>query len=313
MIDDLVPVKNIYGNTLVKLGIENSNVFVVEADLMRCSGTGPFRDRFPDRHVQVGIAEQNLVGVAAGLASIGRIPFACTFANFMSQRACDQIMMSVAYNKFNVKLVGCYAGITQEKNGGTHISLIDIAVARCLPNMKVFAPGSCSELKQALNLAAKDEGPAYFHLAKSLVPSLPDRTESFEIGRGYSFGKGKDITLITTGLTTAIALDAFSVLEKENIMPRLIHMPTLKPADTDLITRCARDTGAIITIENHSIHGGLGGLVSEIVTENYPVPVFKIGMPDSFGITADLDYQLNYFGISEENILKNAKKILKLK
>jgi transketolase len=313
VINNIVPVKNIYGNTLVKLGAENRNVFVVEADLMRCSGSVPFMNLFPDRHIQVGIAEQNLVGVAAGLASMGRIPFACTFANFMSQRACDQIMMSVAYNKFNVKLVGCYAGITQEKNGGSHISLLDIAVVRCLPNIKVFAPGSCSELEQALTLVARDKGPAYFHLEKSLVHSLPDNKESFEIGRGYSFGKGKDITLITTGFTTAVALDAFSVLEKENIKPRLIHMPTLKPADTDLVTRCARDTGAIITIENHSVHGGLGGLVSEIVTENYPVPVFKIGLQDTFGITADLDYQLNYFGISKENILKNAKKILKLK
>ena len=310
---DLVSTKSTYGNTLVELGDKNSDIFVVEADLMKASGSDSFRDKYPNRHINVGIAEQNLVGVAAGLAAMGRIPYASTFANFMSQRAADQVMMSVAYNKFNVKLVGTYAGLTSEKNGGTHISVLDLAMMRCLPNMTVIVPGDTIELTQVIIAVSETMDPTYIRMARSIAKSLFDTSHNFEIGNGYQFDSGKDVTLISTGITTNIAFDALKVLKGERINPRLIHLPTLKPADADLIIKCAKETGAIITIENHSIYGGLGSLVSEIVTKEYPVPVFSIGINDKFGLTAKLDFQLKYFGITIENIISRVKEIIKLK
>ena len=307
----LAQVKEVYGKTLVELGDRNTDIFVVEADLMKASGTAPFKEKFPDRHINVGIAEQNLVGVAAGIAATGRIPFACTMANFMSQRACDQVAMSVAFNKFNVKLVGCYAGLTQEKNGGTHVSVMDLAVMRALPNMRVIVPADCHEFEQAVTAISEDAAPTYLRMAKLLPNSIFGSDHRFQIGRAYQFEKGNDMTLIATGLTTSIALAALPVLRKEGISARLIHLPTLKPVDSEMIVASARDTWAIITIENHSVFGGLGGLVTEIVTSEYPVPVRRLGFNDQFGLTAGLDFQLTYFGLTVENIVNNAKELLR--
>jgi len=313
MKDTLTQVKVVYGNTLVELGDRNKDIFVIEADLMKASGSKPFKDKYPDRHINVGIAEQNLVGVAAGIASMGRIPYACTMANFMAKRACDQVAMSVAYNKFNVKLIGCYAGLTQEKNGGTHISIIDMAIMRGLPNIKVIAPGDCNEFAQAMVAISEDYGPIYLRMPKLLKKNIFGSSHKFEIGKAYQFGKGSDVTIISTGITSSIALDALERLKNEGINARLLHLPTLKPVDSKSIVKCAKETGAIITIEDHSVFGGLGGLVSEIVTSKYPVPVCKLGLNDRFGLTASLDFQLNYFGLTVENIIKEAKKILKIK
>jgi transketolase len=306
-------VKDTYGHTLTALGKRNDDVFAVEADLMKASGTAPFKKAFPDRHINVGIAEQNLVGVAAGLAAMGRIPYACTMANFMAKRACDQVAMSGAYNKFNVKLVGCYAGLTQEKNGGTHISFIDLGIMRSLPNMTVIAPSDCREFAQAVNAISEHEGPTYLRMAKLLPESIFGEKHTFEIGKGYVFGDGSDVTLIATGLMTATALDALEALEKEHIRARVLHLPTLKPVDKEGIVRCARETGALLTVEDHSVLSGLGGLVAEIVTEECPVPVRRLGLNDQFGLTADLDFQLQYFGLTVENIVRNAKQLIQKK
>lgn len=310
---ELEQVKTVYGKTLTEVGEGNQDVFVVEADLMKASGTNPFLEKFPDRHINVGIAEQNLVGVAAGLAAMGRIPFACTMANFMSQRACDQVAMSVAYNNFNVKLVGCYAGLTQEKNGGTHISIMDLAVMRCLPNMKVVVPGDCREFGQAVAALSQDIGPTYLRMPKLLPASLFDSSHQFDIGKGYQFDTGNDLTVISTGLTTSIALEALSVLSDEKIRARVVHMTTLKPLDADLLLRCARETNAVVTIENHSVHGGLGSLVGELLSTEHPVPIVRLGLNDQFGLTADLAFQLKYFGLTAADILKAARVVLKIK
>ena len=176
----LAQVKDVYAKTLVQLADSNPDIFVVEADLMKASGTAPFKAKFPDRHINVGIAEQNLVGVAAGIAAMGRIPYACTFANFLSQRACDQVTISAGYNRFNVKLVGCYAGLTQEKNGGTHISVMDMAITRCVPNLKVFAPGDCREFAQTVVALSQDIGPAYLRMPKVLPENVLGDAHRFQ-------------------------------------------------------------------------------------------------------------------------------------
>jgi transketolase len=310
---ELMASADIYGNTLVEMGQENEDIFVVEADLMKASGSKPFKEKFPNRHVNVGVAEQNLVGVAAGLASMGRIPFACTMSNFMSQRACDQVTIAVAYNKFNVKLVGCFAGLSQEKNGGTHIGVMDISIMRCLPNMKVFVPADRKELYQILKAVVDVEGPTYIRMARYLPDSIFENSYRFEIGKGLQISNGSDLTLVSTGISVMVALDSLSELKKDGIDARLVHLPNIKPADIDLIIKCAKETGAIITIEDHSIFGGVGSLISEVVSENYPVVVSRLGMNDMFGLTATLDFQLNYFGISVENVVSKAKEIIKRK
>jgi transketolase len=303
-------VKDTYGHTLTELGKRNADVFAVEADLMKASGTVPFKKAFPDRHINVGVAEQNLVGVAAGLAAMGRIPYACTMANFMAKRACDQVAISGAYNNFNVKLVGCYAGLTQEKNGGTHVSFIDLGIMRSLPNMTVIAPADCREFAQAVDVISEHEGPTYLRMAKLLPESIFGSDHTFEIGKGYLFGSGSDVTLISTGLLTGTALEALEALEKEDIQARVLHLPTLKPVDKELIVQCARETGALLTVEDHSVLSGLGGLVAEIVTEEFPVPVCRIGMNDQFGLTAGLDFQLQHFGLTVENIVSHVQQLI---
>jgi len=309
---DLVPAANTYSKTLVELASANSDIFVLEADLMKASGSKVFKDKFPDRHINIGIAEQNLVGVSAGLAAMGRIPFAFAMANFMSQRAADQVTISAAYNNFNVKLVGGYAGLSQEKNGGTHISIMDMAIMRNLPNMKVIVPSDLREVSQVLKFAAGDTGPSYIRLSRCLPENLFGSSYDFVPLKAYQVGNGTDLTIISTGITTCIALEAASLLESNGIASRVLHMPTIKPADKDSIVRCAKQTNAIITIEDHSICGGLGGMVAEIISEHYPARLYRIGFDDSFGITADLEYQLKHFGISVENIIDKSKKILKL-
>lgn len=305
-------VKDVYGNTLCELGEKKPELFVVEADLMKASGSAPFRDRFADRHINVGIAEQNLVGVAAGIAAVGGIPFASTMSNFLTQRAGDQFVIAAGYNKFNVKLVGSYAGLTQEKNGGTHISVLDIAVARSVPNMTVVAPSDCIELAEAMAAIAEYEGPVYLRMGKLLPEDALTPREPFRIGPARQFGSGSDITIAATGLATSIAIEALEALDSEGIKARVLHIPTLKPAPRDEIVRCANETGGFVTVEDHSIHSGLGGLVAEIVTETAPVPVRRIGLPDEFGLTAPLQFQLDHFGINADSIVKAAREVMEV-
>ena len=311
MKEKLLASSDTYGNTLIDLGRANPDIFAVDADLMKASGSRPFKEKYPDRHVNVGIAEQNLVSVAAGLAAMGRIPFACTMSNFISQRACDQVTISAAYNRFNVKLVGCFAGLSQEKNGGTHIGVIDIAIMRCLPNMTVFVASDQRELKDIMLASVSINGPVYIRMARYLPEDLFGSSYKFEIGKGYQVSDGSDLTLVSTGISSMVALEALDELKKVGVNARLLHFPCIKPPDTDLLIKCTRETGAVVTIEDHSIYGGLGGLISEIVSQEFPVPVARIGMEDQFGITASLDFQLDFFGINTKNIVARARAILK--
>lgn len=305
-----VELKTIYGEILTELGSENPDIYVVEADLMKASGSRPFMERFPDRHINVGVAEQNLVGVAAGIAAAGGIPFACTMANFLAKRACDQVAMSAAYNRFNVKLVGCYAGLTQEKNGGTHISFMDIGVMRSIPGMTVLVPGNAQEFRQAVRAAAAVNGPVYIRMSKVLQDSFPDKNGIFEIGPCCQYGNGNDLTVISTGLATEIALDSLHLLKQAGIAARVLHVPTIKPLDKESVIRCAAETGACITIEDHGTAGGLGGLIAETLTDEHPVPLARIGMQDAFGLTADLEFQLEHFGITASHVAAEAVRLL---
>lgn len=306
-------VRATYGNTLVKLGDKDNRIVVVEADLMKASGSECFREVFPERHFQVGIAEQNLIGVSAGLASMGKIPFASTFACFASQRACDQAVNAVAYNRFNVKICGTYAGLTSEKNGGTHISVEDIAIYRAMPNMMVIAPGDCVELAKAMETIAEYDGPVYLRMARGPLPIIFNDDYEFEIGKAVVIQEGKDATIITTGITTWYGIQAVKILKTKGITTQHLHMPTIKPLDRKAVIKAANQTGSIVTVENHSIIGGLGSAVAELLCETCPVPVKRLGMQDKFGETATLEWLLEKHELTPGHIVKAVKQILKQK
>jgi transketolase len=301
---------NIYGNKLAELGAVDDRIVVIEADLMKASGSNPFKKRFPNRHFNVGVAEQNLIGVAAGFAAMNKIPFASTFACFAAQRSCDQVMISAAYNNFNVKIVGSYAGLTSEKNGGTHISIADIAIFRVMPNFTVLVPGDCCELAGAIEAAARMNGPVYIRMARTLPTDIFEQAD-FVIGKAKVIADGDEVTLITTGITTYEAMKACQTLYNKGIRVHHLHMPTIKPLDKDAIISSAKRTGGIVTVENHSVIGGLGSAVAEAVSENYPVPMKRMGMQDCFGETAKLDYLLDKFEISSGHIAAGVEKFLR--
>jgi len=309
----MVSVTQTYGETLVRLGKVEPRIVVVEADLMKASGSKPFQEAFSARHFQVGIAEQNLIGVAAGLAAMGKIPFASTFANFASQRACDQAVISVAYNRFNVKICGEYAGLTSEKNGATHISVEDVAIYRCMPNMTVIDPGDCTELAGAMEAIVAYEGPVYLRKAHGPMLDIFPSDYSFVIGRSVVMQDGCDVGLITTGITTSEGIKACKDLKKRGVSVKHIHMPTIKPIDRGTILRTARETGAIVTVENHSRLGGLGSAVAETVCDEYPVLLIRLGIDDCFGETATLAWLMERFGIDAGHIISAVEEAIRRK
>jgi transketolase len=302
--------KDTYGETLVRLGQSDPRIVVVEADLMKASGSDAFMKVFPERHFNVGIAEQNLVGVAAGLAAMGKIPFASSFSSFISQRACDQDVNAVCYNRFNVKLCGTYAGLTSEKNGGTHISVEDIAIFRCMPNMVVIDPADCTELASAMEAAYRHEGPVYLRISRGPLQPVLEPGHPFKIGQSVQIQDGRDLCLVTTGVVTWQGILACRELSEKGIKIRHVHMPTIKPLDRQAIKAAATDTGRIVTAENHSRLGGLGSAVAEAVCDDCPVPVWRLGLDDQFGETATLDWLLDHFGISAHQIALKIETIL---
>jgi len=308
-----VSVRETFGQTLKELAKNDERIVVLDADLMKVSGTKPFLDRFPERHFQVGIAEANMVGIAAGMAALGKVPFVSTFANFAARKACDQAAISVAYNRFNVKICGDYAGLTAEKNGATHISVEDIAIYRSMPNMTVIVPGDCTELKKVLQVITEYDGPVYLRKPQGPLYKIFDDDYKFEIGKAVTLEEGSDITLITTGITTWEGKKACEILKPRGISIRHIHMPTIKPLDKEVIVKAARETGAIITVENHSRLGGLGSAITEVVCDYHPAPVVRLGIDDAFGETATLEWLMAKFGIDTEHIITQVESVLKRK
>lgn len=291
-----------YGEALVKLGKENKDVVVLEADLSKSTMTVFFKKEFPERHINVGIAEADLMGTAAGFATTGKIPFASTFAHFASGRAFDQIRNSIVYPKLNVKICPTHAGISLGEDGGSHQSVEDMALMRSLPGMVVLSPADAVETEKAVMAAAKYEGPVYIRLGRLNIPVLFDDSYNFEIGKSVTLTEGNDVAIIATGLMVYEAMEAAKLLEKEGIKARVINMSTIKPLDNEAVLKAAKECKFIVTSEEHSVVGGLGSAVSEYLSEVYPVKVIKHGIYDVFGQSADGETMLNNYKLRAKDI-----------
>lgn len=303
--------KEVFGNVIVELAEQDESIVVCDTDLMRCFGTKAFSKRFPRRHINFGIAEQNCMAASAGIALAGKNVFASSFANFATKRACDQVSISVAYNEANVKVCGLYAGLTAEKNGGTHIGVEDVALMRSIPKMCVVEPADTWELEAVTRFLADHEGPVYFRQPKMYLRNVYDQVPEFRLGKGVVLREGKDVAVIACGILAGIALDVAEILEAEGISARIINMPSLKPLDEELIRKAAKETGAVITCENHSVIGGLGSAVAEVLAEEgSSVRLTRMGLSDVFGVTASLAYQLEKNGLTKEAIAAEARLLL---
>ncbi|MBE6081471.1 transketolase family protein [Acidilutibacter cellobiosedens] len=302
--------RDAYGEALKELGKLNKNIVVLDADLSKSTKTIVFKEEFPERFFDVGISEQNLMGIAAGLSTCGKIPFASTFAMFATGRAYEIIRNSICYPKLNVKIAATHAGLTVGEDGATHQAIEDLSLMRSIPNMVVLNPADGVEARQCIFKAAEHKGPVYIRLGRSKVPTIFDDSYKFEIGKGVELKKGKDVTIIATGIMVEKALKAGEMLEKEGISTRIIDISTIKPIDKDIIIKAAKETKKIITAEEHSIIGGLGSAVAEVLSENYPVLLSRIGVEDTFGESGTVDDVLEKYGFTAENIYNRVKKII---
>lgn len=303
-IDNKKATRQSYGEALAKLGEEKENIVVLDADLSTATKTNIFAKKFPERFFNMGIAEQDMVSTAAGMSTMGKIPFLSTFAVFAAGRAYDQIRNSICYPKLNVKICATHAGITVGEDGATHQMLEDISIMRTLPNMIVISPSDDIQTKWAIKEAAKIKGPVYVRLSRLATPEIYNIDSKFEFGKGIQFGDGTDGTVIATGVTVAEALKAKEELENKGINIRVIDIHTIKPIDKDIIVKAAKETNKIITIEDHSIIGGLGTTVCEVLSENYPTKVIRMGIKDRFGTSGKAEELMKYFNITSEDIVK---------
>ncbi len=306
---EMIATRDVYGKVLVELGREDGRVVVLDADLSGSTKTALFAKEFPERFFNAGIAEANMVGMAAGLAAGGMIPFASTFAVFAAGRAFEQVRQSLAYPKLNVKLVATHGGITVGEDGGSHQSVEDLAIMRALPNMTVLCPADGPETAAAIRAVAAYRGPVYVRLGRSKVPVVFTDGCDFTIGRGATLRQGTDLTFITTGMMTAMALAAAEILAEEGIAARVIHLGTIKPLDIDLVLKAARETGAVVTAEEHSVIGGLGGAVCEALAEGCPVPVERIGLRDVFGQSGTAEELLAHYGLTPAHLVEAAERV----
>ena len=301
--DIKIATRQSYGEELAKLGEENKDIVVLDADLTTATKTGIFAKKFPDRFINVGIAEQNLMGIAAGLSTFGKIPYASTFAVFAAGRAYDQIRTSIAYPKLNVKICATHAGITVGEDGATHQMIEDLGLMRGLPNMTVLSTSDDTQTRWAVREIAKIDGPVYLRLCRMATPVIYEGNEQFEIGKGMQLGSGTDASIIATGVTVSEALKAQKILQEQGIDVRVIDMHTIKPIDRDLLVKCAEETARIITVEDHNIIGGLGSAVCEILSEEYPVKVERMGINDCFGRSGKAEELMTYYKIDAEAIV----------
>ncbi len=300
-----------YGKALLELGEKNEQVVVLDADLSKSTKTAEFGKTYPDRFFNVGIAEQNLMGLAAGLSTTGKIPFASTFAMFATGRAFEIIRNSIGYPKLNVKICATHAGITVGEDGASHQALEDIACMRVIPNMTVIVPSDGPEAIEAVKAAAEYYGPIYLRLGRSGVPTINDGPDyQFEIGKGVTLREGKDITIIATGIMVSEALIAAERLKEKGIEARVINIHTIKPLDDELIVKAAKETGAVITAEEHNIIGGLGSAVAEVLSEKAPVPMKRIGVKDTFGESGKPKELMEKYGLTGDEIFKASIEIL---
>lgn len=306
--------RDIYTDTLMELAKNNDKICVLEADLMNATGTRPFKEAYPQRFFDVGVAEANMVGIASGLSTEGKIPFAATFGTFASRRVFDQFFLSANYARLNVKLVGTDPGITAQFNGGTHMPFEDIGMMRLIPDAVILEPSDCISLKELVKQAADHPGCVYLRLHRKGSQDLYPETEQFEIGRGKVLRDGSDLTIAATGFVLVPeALKAAEELEKEGISAAVIDMHTVKPLDHELLLKYAEKTRAVVTCENHQIAGGLGGAAAEVLAQHLPVPMEFIGVHGLFGQVGTLEYLMEAYGLHSEEICRKARTVIKRK
>ena len=303
-----IATRDSYGNALVELGKEHENLVVLDADLAAATKTGVFKKVFPERHIDCGIAECNMMGVAAGLATTGKVPFASSFAMFAAGRAFEQIRNPIGYPKLNVKIGATHAGISVGEDGATHQCNEDIALMRTIPGMVVINPSDDVEARVAVKAAYEHEGPVYLRFGRLAVPVINDREDyKFELGKGVVLREGKDITLIATGLPVAETLEAAEKLAADGIDAKVINIHTIKPLDEELIVEAAKETGKVVTIEEHSVIGGLGSAVCDVLSEKAPTKVLKIGINDTYGESGPAVELVKKYGLDAESIYKKIK------
>jgi transketolase len=303
--------RDAYGDALVELGKKRSDIVVLDADLSGSTKTSKFAKLFPDRFFNMGISEQDMIGTAAGLALTGKVVFASTFAVFETGRAWDQIRMTVCYSNTNVKLVASHGGITVGADGASHQALEDIALMRVLPNMKVIVPADATETFSVINTIADFTGPVYVRLGRTKVPYVMPEDYKFILGKAYVFHIGKDANIIAAGVMVDIAKTAAEILKKNGIDTGVINMSTIKPLDEEILLLAAKNSKVIVTAEEHSIIGGLGGAVCEFLAENYPMAVKRMGIKDVFGSSGSPDELLKLHGLTVKDIVETVKKSLK--
>ncbi|HET6365535.1 MAG TPA: transketolase family protein [Nitrospirota bacterium] len=308
-----VATRDAYGDALVSLGKKRNDVVVLDADLSGSTKTSKFAKVFPERFFNIGIAEQDMMGTAAGLAKGGKLPFVSTFAVFATGRAWEQVRQSICYPNLNVKIVASHSGVTVGEDGGSHQSVEDIAVMRVIPHMTVIVPADGPETLQAIEAVAEYKGPCYVRVGRNKVPTLFGADYKFKIGKAHVFNEGKDAAIIATGIMVAEALRARDLLKAEGIDVGVIDMSTIKPLDTDAIIGAAKRCGAIVTAEEHSIIGGLGGAVAEALAESAPVPMARIGVKDNFGTSGDQEALLKHYGLSTGDLVTAVKEVIKKK
>ena len=306
-LDKKIATRQSYGEALKKLGKENEKIVVLDADLSGATKTKIFAKEFPDRFFDIGIAEQDMVATAAGMSTMGKIPYLSTFAVFAAGRAYDQIRNSVCYPKLNVKICATHAGITVGEDGATHQMIEDLSMMRTLPNMTVLSTSDDIQTKWAVKEISKIYGPVYLRLCRLASPIIYEDDAKFELGKGCQFGNGTDATVIATGIVVAEALKAQKELKKQGIHIRVIDMHTIKPIDKEIIIKAAKETKKIITIEDHSIIGGLGTAVCEVLSEEYPTKVIRMGIKDTFGKSGKAEELMKYFHITAEDIIEKIK------
>ena len=309
-----IATREAYGKALAALANTNENVVVLDADLSKSTKTADFKAVAPERFFNMGIAEGNMMGVAAGLSTCGKVPFVSTFAMFAAGRAFEQIRNSICYPKLNVKVCATHAGLTVGEDGASHQAIEDISLMRSVPNMVVINPADDIETEAAIKAVAEMEGPCYVRLGRMAVSRVNDEANyNFVIGKGITLAEGNDVAIIATGIMVEAALEAKEELAKEGINARVINIHTIKPIDEELIIKAAKETGVIVTAEEHSVIGGLGSAVAEVVSENCPVPVLRVGVKDTFGESGKPNELLEKYGLTSKDIINKVKKALELK
>lgn len=304
MKEQKIATRESYGKTLVELGKENEKIVVLDADLAGATKTNLFAKEYPDRFFDMGIAEANMLATAAGLATCGKIPYASTFAVFAAGRGYDQIRNSICYPQLNVKICATHAGITVGEDGATHQMLEDISLMRTLPNMTVISPSDDTQAKWTIREISKINGPVYVRLARLATPVIYEENQKFEIGKAIQMGEGTDGTVFATGVTVAEAIKAQEQLKTQGIDIRVVDVHTIKPMDKDKIIQCAKETKKLVSVEDHSVIGGLGSAISEVLTEEYPTKLERMGMQDTFGKSGKAEELMEYFGLTAKAIVE---------